>query len=328
MFRLIGPAEAPRLWRDRPQYFYLPESAHSLKAFDPAPPDKAGAFRIAVVGDSYSFAPYMQFDDAFPRRLERMLNLNSEGRKVEVRNYGVPGYSTYHESKQVLNAMVDDKSDLVILQITLNDPEVKPLTPRGMQHMINPYRDLDFDNGSHPILSHWHMLRWVMKRIHATLAEQQYEKYYRDLYENKYGLDRFEGSLKRIADMSANGHVPVVAVVFPLFGYPLDENYPFHDIHQYIHGQLEKLGIKYLDLTSAYVGAPAERIVVLPGEDYHPNEIAHRIAAEEIYSWLLTEGVLPPEMAVRAIYNSRTEIDLKPENRLDPNAPPRRPAIN
>ena len=128
--------------------------------------------------------------------------------------------------------------------------------------------------------------------------------------------------------MSTNGKIPVVAVIFPLFGYPLDEKYPFRYIHEYIHQQLEKLGIKYLDLTGAYVGAPAERIVVLPGEDYHPNEIAHRIAAEEIYSWLVTEKILPADLAVKSLYNGRTEIDLKPENRLDSVAPPRRPSIN
>ncbi|MCX6115883.1 MAG: SGNH/GDSL hydrolase family protein, partial [Proteobacteria bacterium] len=57
----------------------------------------ANVFRIAAIGDSFTFAPYMQFTDTFPKKLAQMLSLNPGNRQVEVINYGVPAYSTSHE---------------------------------------------------------------------------------------------------------------------------------------------------------------------------------------------------------------------------------------
>ncbi|RME58870.1 MAG: SGNH/GDSL hydrolase family protein, partial [Candidatus Dadabacteria bacterium] len=115
----------PSPWLDRPQYYY----AHSLSTtFQDYPyPEKKekGKYRIAVIGDSFTFGAYVQFFDAFPKKLETILNLNSREKKVEVINYGVPGYSTSHEVSLVKKA-IQDGADLVIVQLTLNDPELKP----------------------------------------------------------------------------------------------------------------------------------------------------------------------------------------------------------
>jgi len=44
----------------------------------------------------------------------------------------------------------------------------------------------------------------------------------------------------------------------------------------------------------------------LPGKDSHPNEIAHRIAAEQIYLWLERIDLLPKEIVIREKYRKRT----------------------
>ncbi|MFM1848172.1 MAG: hypothetical protein RL417_1646, partial [Pseudomonadota bacterium] len=114
--------QPPIRWNDRPRAYFVPENAVVLT--DRAYPAKKnpGTVRIAVVGDSFSFAPYMQFDDTFAKRLERWLNLNEKQPKVEVINYGVPRYSTSHEIAVVERALKEE-ADLIVLQITLNDPE-------------------------------------------------------------------------------------------------------------------------------------------------------------------------------------------------------------
>lgn len=82
-----------------------------------------------MVGDSFSFAPQMQYDDSFSKRLERLLNANAtdspKSPRAEVINLGVPGHSTVHEVRTVEEAL-KLSPDLVLLQITLNDAELRP----------------------------------------------------------------------------------------------------------------------------------------------------------------------------------------------------------
>ncbi len=96
IFRLLPAHSAPQ-WQDRPLAYFYPEGAQTLQDYNHTAKKPAGALRVAVVGDSFTFGPFMQFDDTFPKRMERWLNLNQNQPKVEVINYGVPRYSTYHE---------------------------------------------------------------------------------------------------------------------------------------------------------------------------------------------------------------------------------------
>ena len=42
-----------------------------------------------------------------------------------------------------------------------------------------------------------------------------------------------------------------------------------------------------------YKNIPHERLEAVPGVDAHPNEIAHRIASEALYRWLLKRQAIP-----------------------------------
>lgn len=79
-------------------YYYLPESSPDARNCAYSKSKPTGTFRIAVVGDSFTFAGKGQFDDAFPARLQpASAELNDRQVKVEVLNLGVPGNATYHE---------------------------------------------------------------------------------------------------------------------------------------------------------------------------------------------------------------------------------------
>jgi hypothetical protein len=76
--------------------------------------------------------------------------------------------------------------------------------------------------------------------------------------------------------------IPFVVAIFPLFGNPLDDGYPFAGVHAKVAAAAGESGAKVVDLLPAYRGLRWDLLVVNGADDEHPNEIAHRIAAGAI----------------------------------------------
>lgn len=292
----------PPVWNDRPRFYFQAEKASTLQDYHYAVTKPENTFRMAVVGDSFSFAPFMQFTDSFPKKIEQMLRLNDSPLRAEVINYGVPAYSSSHEVEEVRKALAEG-ADLVLLQVTLNDPEIKPLRPIGIGQAtaFGPYVPPR-------ALSSWRSLNFVLERLHNSRTQQEYVNYFLDLFTNPRTREGFESSIRAMAKRARKKKVPMVAVVFPLFGVPIDENYPFTPIHTQLDTFFKELSIPTLDLLELYRGIPLERLQVEPGKDRHPNEIAHRMAAEEILVWLTGRELIPPELMIKKMFKGRTQI--------------------
>ena len=110
-------------------------------------------------------------------------------------------------------------------------------------------------------------------------------EYFIGLFKNQDTLNNFETGMHQIAEACKSAKVPLVSVVFPLLTYSLDDTYPFNEPHQVTHKTLEKNSIPYLDLLNSYRGIPSIRLTSDPVLDPHPNEIAHRIAANATEPW-------------------------------------------
>ena len=290
IYRLaFEPLGSASKWTDRPDMFYMPES--SLENRDAYYPREkpVGAFRIVAVGDSFTFAGKGEWDDSYVKRLERILNLNERQRKVEVLNWGVPGYATWQEQDFVRRAVELYNADLVLLQITLNDPELMPYKATGAYKE----QQADLARLQHSFIRHWHSLQFILTRLYNSKTERNYLRYYSDLFSNERTWSRFSGSLAGIRGISKSSNVPVVAVIFPLFSHPFNDSYPFTALHKKIHARLDSLGLAYIDLLDSYRNIPPERLQAIPGQDNHPNEIAHRIASTKIYEGLASKNLLP-----------------------------------
>ena len=86
----------------------------------------------------------------------------------------------------------------------------------------------------------------------------------------------------------------MLLVIFPIFDSPLDHRYPYVEIHRTVGGSAAaELGIPVLDLLTAFTGMDTRRLAVEPFADAHPNELAHRLAAEAILETLIERGMLP-----------------------------------
>ncbi|RMD84990.1 MAG: SGNH/GDSL hydrolase family protein [Candidatus Dadabacteria bacterium] len=291
-----------------PIFYYAPANSDSLINY----PTKSNViFKIAAIGDSFTFPHAMQFDDCYSKRLERMLNLNGGG--AVVTNYGVAGYST-REEVQLAKKALSDGAKLIILQITLNDPEFEHMSRLAMLHP-EKYTFGRFNRNEHPIIKHSRLLTFILKRIHNKKTWDSYIKYHRELFAGKTWKS-FAASVRKIHNLTKKKGATLVALIFPLFAFPFDAHYPMVDIHEKLHSFLKKEGIQYLDLLGAFWHMPHERLTIDPRKDTHPNELAHRIAAEHLYLWLESNNLIPESLKIKKKFGSRpSRGKLKPVNR-------------
>ena len=292
-------------WKDRPIFYFSAPSRPSMQgpAYNPAKPE--GTYRIGVVGDSFTFAPYMQYTDTFAFKLQELLNVSNSGAPAEVINYGVPAYSATHEVSVVEKA-INEGADLILLQITLNDPEIKAHTPTGiLENIADKFAPLEPPDFVKSICRFWKTPCWVYSRISNSQSHTKYRDYFLDLFENPRSWNPYASATKNMIEKAKAKNIPIVAVVFPLFGLPLDPSYPFYPIHKKVADLLEESRARHIDLSLIYKNIPLERLQVLPGVDRHPNEIAHRMAAEWIYSYLEHENLIPERLVVKDKYRTR-----------------------
>ncbi len=303
LYRLVKNSAPPVLWSDRPIGYFLPDQATSLQD-GPTKPKERDTFRIAVVGDSFTFGPNMQFDDTFSKRLERFLNLNTSAKKVEVLNRGFSGFSTAQEVDVVKQALVDS-ADLIVLEITLNDGEAHLLSREEKKALFEAsYLEWKF-------FKMWSSLEFVLSRLHNSQSHKAYIHYHSKFFKEPASFAIFDDAIGKIQKAAASLSVPVVAMVFPMFDFPFDESYPLADVHEIIAKSLASHGIKTLDLRGAYTHIPAARLQVIPGVDSHPNEIANRIAAERLLAFLANNKLVPEESVPIRIYPQRRAIQTR-----------------
>jgi lysophospholipase L1-like esterase len=289
-------------WTDRPRRHYFSAQSKNTRDYKYSVEKPAETFRIVVVGDSFTFAYGNQFDDSFSKRLERILNLNAQTPKVEVINLGNPGNAIQHNAISVKKALELLHPDLVVLEVTLNDPELTPYDKEGNR--------IKLVNNEKPsgLAAHSKIIQFVKTRLANSKSHREYLEYFLGLFKNKDTLTNFETGMSQIAQACKTANVPLVSVVFPLLSYPLDDGYPFNEPHQVAHRVLEQNAIPYIDLLKSYRGIPSIRLTADPVRDPHPNEIAHRIAANDLYEWLKKGKYLPPASIVKYSTTRRTNV--------------------
>lgn len=284
---------------DRPRVYFFSAESGNTRDYYYEKKKPANTFRIIVVGDSFAYGYGNLFDDAFPKRLERILNLNNSETKVEVLNFSTPGHSTFNEEQVVRRALAEWEPDLLLLEITLNDSELKKFNLRKKRSKSG---SIVMTGG---VYDYWKSLAFVVGRIKNTQSVYEYKRYFRGLWEKEDTLKNFRVALRQIMEAAKASNTKLGAIIFPLVTFPIDETYPFEHAHAVIREMLQNFGIPYIDLLASYWGMDPYRLQARPGLDPHPNEIAHRIAAEALYIWLKNQNFIPQDTMVNLVAKKR-----------------------
>lgn len=248
----------------------------------PAPPPQ-GVKRIVVLGDSFAEGQGVKAQDTLARVLERQLDGRAPGR-YQVRNCGRRG-TDFPELYAAFEDALAYQPELVLYTLTLNDA-VQSDGFRGRQRFVNDWI-LDRTRAPDGPLATPSRLRprvfdFVRERVSALRIGRETTRFYLDLWsdENRAGRQRTREYLREMHDaLHARGARLLVAPWPLLVG--LQRGYPFAPVHEDIRRFCLAEGIPHRDLLEALSGRGEAELWVHP-VDHHPNQLAHRLAAEAL----------------------------------------------
>jgi lysophospholipase L1-like esterase len=271
-----------------------------------------GERRVLALGDSFTFALGVRFEDLYVQQLERLLAADG-GSPVQVVNAGVAGYNTRQELIYLLADGLSLGPDLVTVGFYWNDlvgnePALPDLArtarvadaaslyesgEREQRHLI-PGALRDRLRSS--VLLYQVVIRSKMVLALLRPPTDPYFLVQKALLEGDAAyLEPFwrttGGRLLEIAEACRARGVPVVLLVFP------DENWVRRDWPSLAYGErLREIwaptGMSFVDLTSAYRDALEAGVNPFLDYDQHPNASGMRIAAEALHRVIVEQRLL------------------------------------
>jgi hypothetical protein len=270
--------------------FMRPKNAKGYRDLDRTVAKPPELRRVVSLGDSFAWGASVEFEDAYPQRLERGLRRRRR-EPWQVVNLALPGMNTVDEAAQLDTEGMAYDPDVVLLGFVLNDSE--DATAAEARRAADWAEPREKPRG---LLDRSALFRMVSTRLWATAENRRRISGYKSMYaDDAPGWIAARAALRHMGGLTRERGVPFVVAVFPLFGNPLDERYPFTEIHAKVAQAAAEAGAKVVDLLPAYRGLRWELLVVDGANDEHPNEIAHRIAANTLLHAL--DDVLPAPAA-------------------------------
>jgi lysophospholipase L1-like esterase len=252
----------------------------------------SGVRRIAVLGDSIAFGYWVAERDGFPRQLEALLNPRGQGERVEVLDFGVPGYNLDQEIETLRSRALAFSPDVVVVAFCLNDLE-------GLfSYELGLLQDRAARSGSawgrlrEELLRRSLLFSWVEYRLSEMEARRRFVQVknplegplYAEAVEHQKAALQGKFALLR-AILQSRG-ISGLVVLFPTMGRRF-ENYPHGELHRVVAEAAGEAGLGSVDLRDCY-GAYDFR--ALRVDVVHPSPLGHRVAAHAIRDALCARG--------------------------------------
>jgi lysophospholipase L1-like esterase len=255
----------------------LPRNSRGFRDRERTLAKPQGVRRVVCLGDSFTWGHGIEYGDAYPQRLERALP-DRLGGAWEVVNLAMPAMGTVDALGVLEREGLAYGPDLLLLGFVLNDAE------DAASAEVRRAEDWRLAKG--PPASpadRLALLRFFRLRLWATAENRRRVANVRALYATDApGWAAARRALTEIGARCREKDVPFVVAIFPLFGNALDEGYPFAAQHAQVAAAAGAAGAHVVDLLPTYRGLRWDVLVVDGADDEHPNELAHRIAANRI----------------------------------------------
>lgn len=237
-----------------------------------------GIYRIAVIGDSFTFGNGLLPAERYSDRLDAWLP-----DRFEVLNFGTPGDNTPHHLDALRASVLQTHPDFVLLQWFVNDIEGNDLTRRPVASNLVPFTSIHRWLNGHSAFYAVGNLRWRELQV-ALGVSPNFTDYLRTRAGDAGSDDarREAATLRRIIETSRLAGAEVGIVLFPDAGYDLGAAYPFAFLHERTLAVCREMAVPCLDLRESFAKLHNRRSLWVSPFDHHPSARANDIAAADI----------------------------------------------
>ncbi|MEZ4701199.1 MAG: SGNH/GDSL hydrolase family protein [Rhodothermales bacterium] len=264
-----------RLWSLRPsvhmqfKHANLSTNQWGMRDQDYTREKPEGAYRMALLGASYVMGAGVADGETFETLVEDRLNARTgadSAATYEILNFSVGGYGLGQQVAVLENEVFAFAPDAVLYVV---QPEEVRRTIERLLPAVLDGKQIDVP-----------YIRQILDELGVTSQMDRPEA--RRLLFTR-GEEMVEKGYARIAELSReHGAVPVL-VCLPNTRRPFEDNEIV-----FLRGLADRLGLRFVDLRTAYDGHDVEGLVVAPW-DAHPNREGHRLIADVLYDQLLAQ---------------------------------------
>ena len=246
-------------------------------------------FKIAVLGDSVTVGPGMHDSETYSRLIEQ--DLKRQGMAARVLNMGLDATNSRQHLALLEGRALQFSPDVILLGYFMNDTEISPweTLPAFIQELMRHFHFGVFlcQRVMQSLRNHRNRA-WGREKAAGPSAVSACSGYVREILDTYQAGDwpRTADSIRRMALISAESKTHFGIVLFPfedqVLGIcPADAQFR-------IRAFLADAGIPMLDLLPVFKKAAGTKLY-LPGDPIHLNQAGHRLAAQGISAWLLSE---------------------------------------
>jgi lysophospholipase L1-like esterase len=267
---------------------------------------------VIVLGDSITFGNSLALADTFSAQLQQ--RLVSQGRNVEILNFGVGGYDTLQEVSLLEIRGLKYRPSLVVLAYCLNDIGIASVSLEHLQRMQQ------MQNSRLSFLYESRLVQLISESV-ETIRTKNWEKHVNDPeifrrdYANQidpigddeselldlmnrsprwpsstwYGdrdrVGRLRFGFRRLARLSKENDFRVVIMIIPLL-QSKGGAYSHVAAHRIVEMEAHRAGFDTVDLTDQFLHAGMGNLTLTLGDITHPNKTGHRIMADTLSAFI------------------------------------------
>jgi lysophospholipase L1-like esterase len=254
-----------------------------------------GVRRVVVLGDSIAFGYWVSDEQGFARQLETLLNAgHPAGVRVEVLNFGVPGYNLEQEIEALRSKALAFAPDLVVVLFCLNDLEglfsyeLGLVQERTERRRTLPGRIREW------LVARSRLFSWVEYRLTELEARRSFVRARNPLEGPLYAealsqqQQALQGQLAVLRSLLASRGIPGMLVVVPVLGDRF-ERYPHRALHRAVAEAAAAESLATVDLVDCFAAYAFRDLRI---DVVHPSPLGHRVAAHAVRDALCVRGWL------------------------------------
>jgi len=253
-----------------------------------------GVFRIACVGDSFTFGMGAEEEGTWPAQLQRSLDHFLPEHEFEVWNFGVAGYDGLQEYEYLRTRVMQFEPDLILIGYYINDAITKGTELSKSSYISRRIRILcspNADNWIRTLRNYSVLADSIADTLFRKVGMTEYTRRYTELYElNGQGWQDLQESLIEVRDVAHRKRARLAVVLYPQL-IPLGEGLASDRALAVVASFCKASGIRSFDLAPTFAGKQLDSLWVHP-YDQHPTAQGHQMAGVAIARFVIDAKLL------------------------------------